>query len=258
MMDKMKDNLDVKMNYSNAQDHVPKAEQNNRIKEWVRAAYHHLPYKKLPRVMIRYLAMVQMSQLNYFPVKGSISLYYSLRMILGGTPLDFNKHCVIPFGAYVQANHESTPTNDNTARTIDCIYLRPCNNIQGGHELMDLNSSLVITQGGKITEIPVTEVTIKAIEAMAEKEGFKSLKFKNWHGVVFYHTNWIAGVDYQQNQNENKIEQVEEYKYNDEQEEDEEFEEEIDQEEINKLLAEAEEHNANPMEQQDNENAEDG
>ena len=65
MMDKVKDKLDVEMNYANALDHVPEAEQNNQtIKERVRAAYHCLPYKKLPRLMIRYLAMVQMNQLK--------------------------------------------------------------------------------------------------------------------------------------------------------------------------------------------------
>jgi hypothetical protein len=34
--------LDVNMNLTNAQDHVPEAEQNNRtIKERIQAAYHH-------------------------------------------------------------------------------------------------------------------------------------------------------------------------------------------------------------------------
>ena len=84
--------------------------------------------------------MVQMDQLNLFPMKGGISSHYSPCIILGGTPLDYNKHCIVPFGAYVQANHESTPTNDNTVHTLDCIYLCPCSNLQGGHELMDLNS----------------------------------------------------------------------------------------------------------------------
>jgi hypothetical protein len=41
MMDKVKDDLGVCMNFTNALDHVPEAERNNRtIKERVRAAYH--------------------------------------------------------------------------------------------------------------------------------------------------------------------------------------------------------------------------
>jgi hypothetical protein len=48
MMDKVKDDLGVCMNFTNALDHVPEAERNNRtIKERVRAAYHRLPYKAL-------------------------------------------------------------------------------------------------------------------------------------------------------------------------------------------------------------------
>ena len=39
--EKVKDNLRVEMNYTNAQDHVPEAERNNRtIKDAVRTAFH--------------------------------------------------------------------------------------------------------------------------------------------------------------------------------------------------------------------------
>jgi hypothetical protein len=48
MMDKVKDDLSVCMNFTNALDHVPEAERNNStIKEQVRAAYHQWPYKAL-------------------------------------------------------------------------------------------------------------------------------------------------------------------------------------------------------------------
>jgi hypothetical protein len=43
MMEMVKDDLGVRMNFTNALDHVPEAERNNRtIKERVRAAYHRL------------------------------------------------------------------------------------------------------------------------------------------------------------------------------------------------------------------------
>jgi hypothetical protein len=102
MMEKVKDELDVDMNFTNAQDHVPEAERNNRtIKERIRVAYHRLPYKAIPRIMINYLAMIQANQLNLFPVKAGVSQYDSHRMILNQTNLDYTKHCVVPFGAYV-------------------------------------------------------------------------------------------------------------------------------------------------------------
>jgi hypothetical protein len=90
--------------------------------------------------MINYLAMIQSNKLNLFPVKGGVSKYYSPRMILKQTNLDYTKHCVVPFGAYVQANHESTKTSSNVTRTLDAIYLCPTQNQQGDHERVDLNS----------------------------------------------------------------------------------------------------------------------
>jgi hypothetical protein len=50
-------------------------------------------------------------------------------MILNQTNLDYTKHCVVPFGAYVQANHESTKTSSNVTRALDAIYLRPAQNV---------------------------------------------------------------------------------------------------------------------------------
>jgi hypothetical protein len=99
MMDKVKDDLGVFIDFTNALDHVPKVEGNNRtIKVQVQAAYHQLPYKALPRQLIRYLAQTQASQLNLFPAKGGISPYYSPRTILGLPTLDYVKHCTVPMG----------------------------------------------------------------------------------------------------------------------------------------------------------------
>jgi len=121
-------------------------------------------------------------------------------VILGGRDYDFNKHCLIPFGAYVQAYQENSPKNTNAPRTIDAIYLRPTNNMQGGHELMDLNSGRVITRP-RVFEIPVTPIVIRAVEAMAEAQGIKSLKLQNRRKTIFYPADWIAGVDYYENNN---------------------------------------------------------
>jgi hypothetical protein len=203
MMEKVKDNLDVTMNFTNAQDHVPEAERNNRtIKERIRASYHRLPYKAIPRIMIRYMTMNQANQLNLFPAKGGVSSYYSPRMLLHQTSLDYTKHCTVPFGAYVQANHETTRTRSSTTRMLDAIYLRPAQNQQGGHELMDLNSGKLITRN-IVHEIPVTDVVIKAVETMAYAQGFTTLKFKNRNKIIFHDADWIAGVDYDDNEEDN-------------------------------------------------------
>ena len=108
MMERVSDDLDVVMNYTNAQDHVPEAERNNKtIKERVRAAFHRLPFKKIARGMIRYLEMVSVHHLNLFPAKKGVSKYYSPKMILTSEVLEYNKHFQVSFGQYVQVNHES-------------------------------------------------------------------------------------------------------------------------------------------------------
>jgi hypothetical protein len=147
LMDDIKDDLDIDMNYTVTDEHVPEAERNNwTIAEQIRCVYHRLPYNTMPKVMLRYLAMVCTSQLNMFPAKGGISPYYSPHVLMGGQNLDFNKHCKYEFGAYVQVDNEEKPKNTYAPRTLDAIYLRPVpDNIQGGHEVMDLNSGRVIT-----------------------------------------------------------------------------------------------------------------
>jgi hypothetical protein len=131
------------MNYTNAQNHVPEAEPNSwtMTKEEIRAAYQCLPYKALTQIMIRYLVMQQTNQLNLFQVQGGVSSDYSPCMLLNQLDLNYCKHCTVPFGAFVQANHETNWTTSNVTRTLDAIYLHPPQSQQGGHELKDLNSS---------------------------------------------------------------------------------------------------------------------
>jgi hypothetical protein len=50
-------------------------------------------------------------KLNFFPPKGGVSEYYSPQMILHHENIDYAKHCAIPFGTYVQAAQENSPSN---------------------------------------------------------------------------------------------------------------------------------------------------
>ena len=102
---------------------------------------------------------------------GRIDICLSPHVVMGGPPIDHKKHCKVPFGAYVQACNENNPTNTNAPRTVDAIYLRPLNDVQGGHGLMDLNSGRLITRR-HFPEIPITSNVIKAVETMASKQGF--------------------------------------------------------------------------------------
>jgi hypothetical protein len=135
--------------------------------------------------------------------------------------LDYEKHCAGPFGAYVQANHETNQMNSHAARTLDAINLRPALNMQGGHELYDLNSG-------------------RAIEQIAEDQGFKTLKFKNRKGTIYHDADWIAGVDYDENiQQDIEDDKAYEDNENDDQDEDENVDDKydrIDEEELEDLL----------------------
>ena len=248
------DNLDIEMNYTSADEHVPEAERNNRtIEERVRATYNALPYKALPKAMIKALVLEETKKLNYFPVKGGLSPYYSPHMIVRKEDIDYNKHCKIPFGAYVQAEQENDPKNTNKPRTIDAIYLGPLDNKQGGHTLMNLTTGNTITRR-KVWVLPVTDLVIKAVERMAEKQGFKTLKFTGRHKNRILPADWIAGVDYQDDQNIEEDED-EDYNYDENELEDDEYDEEdydgLTQEEINDLVND--DYATNPTDSEDNE-----
>jgi hypothetical protein len=250
-MNEVEDSLDIEMNYTSKGEHVPEAERNNRtIGERIRATYHNLPYKAIPRIMLRYLSMVSTHQLNLFPAKGGVSAYLSPYTIMTGRNLDYDKHCQVPFGAYVQANQENDPTNTQAPRTIDAIYLRPMNNKQGGHELMNLRTGLMITRN-KIHERPLTDLVIRAIETMAEQQGIKTLKLTGRNKTQLYPADWIAGVEYEDEQNDENTtdnddnddndvdyqDRIPDYTQDDELDDQQEYES-IDQDEIDDLLAE--------------------
>ena len=116
------DQLELTINYTNTEDHVGEAERNNRfLKERFRTKFHYLPYKAIPRIMIRGLIIQVARQANYFPVKGGVSSILSPRQLIEQKNLEFNKDFGIPFGSYVEAAQKTT--NTAKARTRSAIYL---------------------------------------------------------------------------------------------------------------------------------------
>jgi hypothetical protein len=220
LMDELQDVYNVVMNYANPQEHVPEAERNNRVlKERFRASFHRLPFNKMPKIMVKILAMECAKKLNFFPPKGGVSPYYSPRMIMHQQNLDYVKHCSIPFGSYVQAHHEPDPKNTQHPRTLDCIYLRYTDNDQGGHHLLDIRTGRTIKRR-TITTVPITQNIIDLVHKMAENENMSDgLKIHTRSGLVLYDSSWIAGVDYEENEeneeNNEEIEEIEEIEEND-------------------------------------------
>jgi hypothetical protein len=60
---------------------------------------------------------------------------------------------------------------------------------------MDLRTGRVITRR-RVTEIPVTELVIPAVENMGIVQGIHTLKITGRYTTPLYPTDWIAGVEY--------------------------------------------------------------
>jgi hypothetical protein len=112
LMRELQDVNGVTMNYANPQENVPEAKRNNRvIKKRFRETFHRLPFKMIPKIMVKILTMECAKKLNFFPPRGGISPFYSPQMILHQQSIDYGKRCSIPFGSYVQAHTEPDPSN---------------------------------------------------------------------------------------------------------------------------------------------------
>jgi hypothetical protein len=103
---------------------------------------------------------------------------------------------------------------------------------------MDLNSGKLITRN-IVHEIPVTDVVIQAVETMAYAQGFTTLKFKNRNKIIFHDADWIAGVDYDDNEEDNYDESYTQEDDDNEKEEDEQGLDPIDQGEIEDIILDA-------------------
>ena len=128
------------------------------MKERIRAGYHRLPYRHVPKLMIIHQVMEAARKLNFFPTRNGISEYYSPHAILHQLPIHYNKDCRFTYGKYVQAAHDTT--NTQAARTLDCIYLRSLGNRQGGHQLLHLRTNKVITRHA-VTSTTITPSVIR-------------------------------------------------------------------------------------------------
>ena len=134
VMNEVKDELGIKLNTSNAQDHAPQAERNNgTLKEAFGTALHRMPHKRTPKTMIVKLIRLCAKRLNWFPAEHGTSKCCSPMTVVTGKTLDYEKHCRYEFGTCVQASTQNAPVNSVKERTIDGIYLGPSDNVQGGH-----------------------------------------------------------------------------------------------------------------------------
>ena len=152
-------------------EHIPEVECSIRtMKETMRATAHGLPYRCLPKLMIVKLVAMATRCLNGFPKDDGVSEHMSPHSIITRQArMDYNK-IALEFGSYVQLLDRSV--NTICSRTISAIALNPTGDENGTYRFMSLKTGQVLTKGpGSWTEVPITDIAIARVEALAKQEG---------------------------------------------------------------------------------------
>ena len=89
----------------------------------------------------------------------------SPRELLTGWKLDYNKHCRLAYGDYVQV-HEKT-TNTTKSRATGAIALRPTGNAQGGYYFFSLTTGRRLNRNAW-TELPMPSEVIQRVHDLAK------------------------------------------------------------------------------------------
>ncbi len=138
--DKLKNLLThIALNTTVAREHVGKIECKIRvIKERARGTINTLPYKKLPRLMVKELLHFCMMWMNLFPVRSGISDKWSPGELVSRDKLDAKLHCRAPFGLYCEVHVDIDITNTMDPRTKWAICFGPTGNLQGSYKFLSL------------------------------------------------------------------------------------------------------------------------
>ena len=129
----------IVLNIVTADSHVGEVERSVRtIKERLRSWAHGLPFKRLPRIMIRHMVSDAVRCLNQFPHRNDISSTMSLTTIDTGAGTPNYNAMRIEFGSYVQVFEDCNPSNTPRARSLGAIALTPTGHSQGDYYFMSL------------------------------------------------------------------------------------------------------------------------
>ena len=87
--------------------------------------FHRTPHECVPGAMIGEPVMSRTIVLNWHPAKNGTSKHHSPMTAVTGKKLDFKKHCMVEFGACVQAHNKHDPTDDAVEQASDAMCLQP-------------------------------------------------------------------------------------------------------------------------------------
>jgi hypothetical protein len=174
------------LNTTAASEHVPEIErQIHVIKERARAIVSTLTFKNLPSWMIIELIHFVVLWLNAFPPSSDVSNNYSPRTIMTGTTLDYNKHCRLPLGAYVETHEDNDTTNTMVERARGAICIGPTANFQGSYNFFCLDTGRHVTRK-QFREIPMPASVKKRVAEFALRDQQAGeLVFTNRNGIIF-------------------------------------------------------------------------
>jgi hypothetical protein len=138
--------LPIVMDVVSPDSHVGEIERSNRtVQERLRACVHGLPFKRIPRLMVKHMVKDAIRCLNQFPWKYGVSYTLSpAAIVTGAGPPDYAA-LRLEFGSYVQVFEDPQPTNTPRARSLGAIALSPTGNAQGDYHFLSLATGAVIT-----------------------------------------------------------------------------------------------------------------
>jgi len=118
-----------KLNTTAWDEHVPEIERYiQTVKERISATTSTLPFEQLPHRLIVEIAFNAVFWLDCFPHKEGIHSTLSPCTIVTGSKIDFNKHCRLQFGTYIQMHEQHN--NSLLPRMAGAIELHPTGNKQ--------------------------------------------------------------------------------------------------------------------------------
>ena len=99
-----------------------------------------------------------------------------------GTTIDYNNHCKVKYGTYVQTHEQHD--NAMVPRTIGAIALRPTGNAQGGHYFFSLTTGKRINRN-QWTVLPMPADVVQRVNRLCRRPlGLTALEFADRAGVL--------------------------------------------------------------------------
>jgi len=130
--------MGIKLNITSWYKHVSEIQRDFRTnKERVWDIVNTLPFEQYPNRLIVEVVYNTVFGLNCFAHKSGLHMKLSPHTIITRSSIDYNKHCKLQFGTYVQVH--KLHDNSLMPRTAGAFTLRPSINAQGSFYFLSLH-----------------------------------------------------------------------------------------------------------------------